>query len=635
MNRSGWNLVLLVAIMSGPDTNAQVKTDTLKGVEVRSGSPSATNPKAAFQPGAKVTVIDSFTRQLYNQQSIATLLSQVSSVFVKSYGFNSLATLSFRGASSAQSAVFWEGIPLMNGATGITDVSLLPVAFSDSVSIEYGSGGALGGSGNVGGALVLGSKQASFPDHAHWGGGAQIGYGSFGNVPASAELGFSSRRASVRIRGVTLRAENDFLAADESGHEFRTQHSTISGEGLMLDASVKANHRNTISLHAWQQAYQRQIPRALFESRSLKVQDDAALRLLMEWKYSAPKIQAYAKGAYMEDGYGYSDPDISIETNVTTHHFYGEIGISGKFNPTTSWLAFAPVQLMYMSGANDTARLFRTAGAVSLKKNFLSDRLSIALNGRGELIGQQSILLPGVSGFLKLSPAFGIRASVQRSYRAPTLNELYYFPGGNKDLKPENGWNDELGYTWTKNDNSGISMTHSLSAYNRNINDWIIWLGGAIWTPHNLAAVHSRGLETENSLAGRIGSIRWTSRLTAAYTRSSPTASYLVNDNSIGKQIPYTPILNASAAATIAWKSVAITYVHRYTGKRYITSDESAYVPWYTKGDLLLNVSMHGTRINYSINGSVQNLWNTDYQVVAFRPMPGIYYLFSVAITTR
>jgi len=65
-----------------------------------------------FSPGQKVKTVDSATLQQYQLQSMGNLLSQQEPVFVKSYGFNELATLSFRGASAAQSAVYWNGVPI-------------------------------------------------------------------------------------------------------------------------------------------------------------------------------------------------------------------------------------------------------------------------------------------------------------------------------------------------------------------------------------------------------------------------------------------------------------------------------------------------------------------------------------------
>ena len=45
------------------------------------------------------------------------------------------------------------------------------------------------------------------------------------------------------------------------------------------------------------------------------------------------------------------------------------------------------------------------------------------------------------------SETLRLRAAAYRGLRLPTLNELYYNPGGNSNLKPEKGWNEDAGYT--------------------------------------------------------------------------------------------------------------------------------------------------------------------------------------------
>lgn len=624
---------LIIACCLSCTAGAQIKGDTLSGVEVKSKTITSGDAKAGFQPGAKIIGIDSALLRQYQQQSIATLLSQASSVFIKSYGFNSLATLSFRGASSAQSAVYWEGVPLMNGATGISDISLIPVAFSDSISILYGSNGAIGGSGNIGGALLLQSKQPAFASKPAWHGAAQIGWGSFGQIPASAEIGFTNSRFSVRARGLYIKADNNFSATDESGRTFNIEHAALAGEGILLEADYKADRHNVVSLHAWQQRYRRQIPRALFEASSVKQQDDDALRFLLQWTQIGTRVQMYGKAAYIQESYDYRDTSIGLTASAMTRHYFTEWGMQGRVSPSVRWFIFSPLQYMQLAGNEGQPHQTRVAIAGSLKKSFLEERLIIAANGRAESFDGKIIGLPGLGSSYHVSSSLTARVSVQRSYRAPTLNELYYNPGGNKSLKPENGWNIDGGYLFSKNIHSHLVLSHGVTAYNRQIRDWIIWLGSAIWTPHNLAAVHSRGLETENSLTGRISHTRWRLSLMAAYTRSTPTESYLTNDNSIGRQIPYTPATTGAGTAALTWRGASITYIQSYAGKRYIVADESAALTSYATGNLILSYTSKRAGPRIALNTSILNIWNNRYAVVASRPMPGRNYLINMAIS--
>ena len=151
-------LVGIVALWLHPARSVgQTAGDTtLQEVKVRAKRKVMNDVKTGqFAPGQKIQTIDSATLQQYQQQNIAELISQQLPVFVKSYGVNSLATLSFRGSSAAQSQVLWNGVPLQNAALGLADVSTLPVLLINKVNIVYGGSAALSGSGNVGGALLL------------------------------------------------------------------------------------------------------------------------------------------------------------------------------------------------------------------------------------------------------------------------------------------------------------------------------------------------------------------------------------------------------------------------------------------------------------------------------------------------
>jgi len=169
--------------------------------------------------------------------------------------------------------------------------------------------------------------------------------------------------------------------------------------------------------------------------------------------------------------------------------------------------------------------------------------------------------------------------------------------------------------------------------FNRDIHDWIIWLGGAIWTPHNIAEVHSRGVETENNITYSVGKWKLHMGLNTAYVLSTTVASYIYNDGSLGKQIPYTPRYNGQANAGFTYKNLSVNYIHTYTGYHFITTDESEYLPPYQTGNLQLMYNAHVQHHLWQLTGQCNNIWNEQYQVVASRPMPGINWLLGIKIS--
>ena len=102
-----------------------------------------------FFAGIKIHQIDSNDLKRYAFNNLADLLANDNSLFVKSYGAGSLATTSFRGGSANHTAILWNGFNLNSPMNGQLDLALVPNNFVNKVSIRYGGGSALWGSGAV------------------------------------------------------------------------------------------------------------------------------------------------------------------------------------------------------------------------------------------------------------------------------------------------------------------------------------------------------------------------------------------------------------------------------------------------------------------------------------------------------
>ena len=635
------SVVLLTTVLCcfAGNLYAQRINDTLNAVQVNAARKEHKSNDArinVFSPGQKITSIDSVTLQQYQNQSLANLLSQQAPVFIKSYGFNSLSTLNFRGSSAAQSAVLWNGVPIQDAALGIADVSQLPVLLMNKVNLVYGSSAALWGSGNVGGALLLESEQPVFDSNGKKRLSLVSGLGSFSQYTGGIKASISSKRFFLSLNGFGQSAINDFNYKTSLNTDANLSNARLQGGSIMGQAAYLLSDRNVLRLSVWYQSYYREVPAALFERASVKNYRNGSLRLLLDWNRERVNNTWYAKGSFISDKMHYEDSLSLLNTSNTSYQYYFEGGWKHRINANSQLIVFVPVQASWIV-AQDTAenkQQLKAAIAAAYDVKYFHSRLDMALNGRAEMINDIGVLLPGIDASYSLTNWFSLRANVQRTYRAPTLNELYYDPGGNPNLKPEEGWNEDAGYTLKVKLAPNISFYHDLSAFNRIINNWIAWFGGAIWTPHNIATVHSRGLETENKLQWSVND-HWQVHvgLNTSYIIATTQSSYITNDNSINKQIPYTPRYNGQLNVGFSYRHLYINYNHTYTGYRFITTDESEYILPYNTGNLQL---MYDTQVShYPLSVSVQcnNVWNQQYQVVAYRPMPGINWLAGVKFT--
>ena len=80
----------------------------------------------------------------------------------------------------------------------------------------------------------------------------------------------------------------------------------------------------------------------------------------------------------------------------------------------------------------------------------------------------------------------------------------------------------------------------------------------------------------------------------------------------------------------IKWKKFSGAFNTEYTGRRYLTADNSVYLPHYLISGINLGTRMEGTNHSLDISISVDNLFDAAYQNIAYYPMPGRNIYLSV-----
>jgi iron complex outermembrane receptor protein len=458
--------------------------------------------------------------------------------------------------------------------------------------------------------------------------------GSFGQYQGGLKSSISMKRWFIATNLAVQNAQNSFRYTD-NGTRYTTTNSELNSTSGQLQIGYKANLKNTISFIAFGQDFYREIPKALFESLSVKNQRDASVRLLADWYRKGEKLNLSAKLSYINDLMRYKDSMIAIDAVYKTQQVYGELNARYSVGSHHRFMLFLPVHIAWMERQlqGDIVKQSRLGIAGAYNLSAYRYRLNIALHGRLRLNNDKSLPVSGLSISYKCTDWLSIRTNIQRSYRLPTLEERYYEPGGNPNLKPEQGWSTDVGYTAKTKQEHTLVFYHDVSLFSRKIQDWIIWFGGAVWTPHNIAEVHSRGIETENRLQFKLQN--WTLHLSinTAYVLATTEQSYVANDGSIGKQIPYSPRYNGQMNIGFSYRKIYFNYNHTYTGYRFITVDESTWLEPYQTGNVQLMYSLPIDHKTLSLSAQCNNVWNEQYSVVNGRPMPGINWLIGLTLS--
>lgn len=238
-----------------------------------------------------------------------------------------------------------------------------------------------------------------------------------------------------------------------------------------------------------------------------------------------------------------------------------------------------------------------------------------------------------------------LKASVSRNHKFPTLNDLYFLPGGNPDLRSENGWSYDAGASFSTRPAgaAAVSVGGSATWFDSRIDDWIIWLPTTkgFFSPRNVKKVHAYGVETRLNLGAEPlrgwlldvqGSYSWTPSVNCGEKMSE-------GDRSVGKQLPYVPRHSASLTGRLSWRGWSFLYKWAYYSQRYTMSSNdytlTGHLPAYFMSNVTLEKSLAFKPLDLQLKLAVNNLFDEDYLSVLSRPMPGINFELFVSISPK
>ena len=152
------------------------------------------------------------------------------------------------------------------------------------------------------------------------------------------------------------------------------------------------------------------------------------------------------------------------------------------------------------------------------------------------------------------------------------------------------------------------------------------------WTADNIKSVNSSGLESSFSLNYSVN--KFVTGLTAnySYTRATTAASDTANDASIGKQLIYVPENQANCSLRMNYSMFYTSWIVTMTGKRYLTVDNSDFLPGYMLNNLITGFRLNLKANTLDLNFQIDNLFDVNYQTIAYYPLPGRSYSLKLLI---
>ena len=633
--------------------------------------------------GVQRTRIDSAVLKENVSLSMADVLAFNSSIFVKSYGRATLSTVSFRGTSPSHTQVSWNGMKINSPMLGMTDFSMIPSYFIDDASLLHGTSSVNDSGGGLGGAIRLSTRPAQAE-----GFGLQYiqGVGSFKTFDEFLRLTYGDDHWQVSTRAVFSSSPNDYKYRNRDKKENiyddemniigqyypteRNRSGSFKDLHLLQEVYYNTGRGDRFGLNAWYINSNRELQMLTtdygvaseFDNR----QREQTFRGVLSWDHLRSSWKLATKAGYIHTWMAYDykrDAGNGIMTPMTRSRsfidtFYGQADgeyYLGKWLFTASLSAHQHMvesrdkNIILQQGNKavvgyDTNRL-ELSGSVSAKWRPIN-RLGISIVLREELYGRDfTPLIPAlfIDGVLSERGNIVAKASVSRNFRFPTLNDLYFLPGGNPDLRPERGWTYDAGLSFSVASDDIYSLSGSVSWFDSYVSDWIIWLPTTkgFFSPRNVKDVHAYGVELQSSAAVALTD-EWRLSLDGTYswTPSRNEGEPLSPaDKSVGKQLPYVPEHTATLTGTLTWRKWSLLYKWNYYSKRYTMSSNdisfSGQLPTYFMNNISIEKGFSLKWADLSLKCAVNNLFNEEYLSVLSRPMPGINYEFFVGITPK
>ncbi|MDD3108750.1 MAG: TonB-dependent receptor plug domain-containing protein [Alistipes sp.] len=623
------------------------------------------------ETGITRTVIDSATLRTNVAHSLADVLTQNTPLFIKSYGRGSMATASFRGTAPSHTQVDWNGLRLNSPMLGMVDFSLIPSYFVDEATLYHGAGSVEVAGGALGGAITLNNR----PTHQlGWETTFIQGVSSFKTYDEFLRVGYNQGKWQTLTRFSYTSSDNDFKYRNydkigEDGELYPVERNR-NGEfrewhGLQEFYYTPAEgHR--LGLAVWVMDSKRGIPMTSVnyrdEDQSKNRMDETTLRIVGSWDRSWRAMSFAVKAGFatsdllyrLWNDMGAGSLVESLHARSRTRTGYTQATL--RYAPSPKWLITGGLSL-YLHAvrsrnttANDTITegydRCRMEGSLCFGTKYRPDpRITLGVDLRGENYGRRlASLIPAVFADFTLWPRYEVvfRGSAARNYHAPSLNDLYFQPGGNDSLQCEKGYTYEGALSFALR-RHGWSLTGQGTIYNGWVTDWILWLPTrqGYWTPTNINRVHSYGVELTGNFEVNLGR-EWRLSLNGqwAKTRSlnqgAPKGSA---DASVGKQLVYVPEFSASANGTLSWRGYALSYRFYHYSERFTTSsNESSQLnrlsPYYMN-DLYVEKRFAARIGTLSVKFCVYNLYDEHYVSVLSRPMPGRNFGLFLGITPR
>ena len=550
---------------------------------------------------------------VFNRESLTKLLNFNSFFYFKENGNGMVSSPSVRGTTASQTAVIWNGININSNLTGQTDFNTINTYDFNSIQLKYGGGSVVYGSGAIGGSIHL-NNEMSFKKHIRQ--FLKLSYGSFATANTNYKFSFSNQKFSSQFSVSYNKSKNDYEFVGLNKNNENGEYENLSFNsalGYKLTSKWTVKYFN--SIYNGNRNFSGTI-----SSVGNSKYEDYNIRNLLEFKQNTSVFESNFKVYHLSESFKYFEnkkTEIFSTAKVQTSLFRYE-----GLLKSIAKLQFKPiVEFQYLEGNGENigknARKNTSVSSLityNLLKNILFEgSLRKEFNSVFE-----SPILYSIGTKADISEWYNVKLNYSKNYRVPTFNDLYWYAGGNVNLKAETVQQYEI-----TNEFQYKAFQFQVAGYYNDFQNLLKWSPNESgnWTPENVENVKSYGAEFSLNFKQNFKAFQIESTTNYSYTKSV--------DEKTQKQLIYVPYHKFTSNWNFNYHRVSFNYQMVFNGAVFTSTDNSFFLKEHT----VSNISFYylfGNHKNIILSVSANNVENRYYENLPSRPMPGRYYTTSL-----
>jgi iron complex outermembrane receptor protein len=550
-----------------------------------------------------------------NIRSLTDILKFNSFIYFKENGLGMVSSPSFRGTSASHTAVIWNGININSQLNGQVDFNAISANSYDNISVRSGGGSVLFGSGAIGGSIHLDNLIQFSKQEKHK---LLVNYGSFNTQHINYDYVKATDKSFINIGLGYNASDNDF---EYLGSNLTNENGSYLNYNFDVNYGYKINKKHQLKIYSSTFFADRNLSRTL-NAPSNDGYEDINSKNLLEWNFAlSSKEVITSRISYIFEKFKYFDnnQNKSNFSDGNTQRKIGQIDYINSFSRKLKLNAILGLESVTASGSSfDTNTRNILSGVVSLNHQ-LTKKLSYGIQLRQDVQNDfDSPFLYSLGIEQKFSEKYTLSFNTSKNFRIPTFNDLYWQPGGNINLKPEDSYQFEIG-----NAISLKNISLQVNGFYIKSSDLIQWIPNpsGVWSPTNTDETRNLGIEFSANYKTSIKNHFIVINANYAYTDAK--------DLETNQQLISVPKNRLNGFVNYQYKNWSAFYQLLFNDDVQFLVDT---IPAFKVSNVGVEYEISTLKSNPNIGFVINNIHNTKYQNTLNRPMPGINFQITTNI---